>query len=79
MNQLEKDTEIQGNQNNLLEEKIKTEIDNTLGNAEEAEGVEAVLGHDLIDPHLRPGDAEEAEDKGGCAEQALCRVTDNVH
>jgi len=38
MNQLEKDTEIQGNQNNLLEEKIKTEVDNTLGMAEEAEG-----------------------------------------
>ena len=38
MNQLEKDTEIQGNQNNLLEEKIKTEIDNTLGMAEEVEG-----------------------------------------
>jgi hypothetical protein len=38
MNQLEKDTEIQGNQNSLLEEKIKNEIDNALGNAEEAEG-----------------------------------------
>ena len=38
MNQLEKDTEIKGNQNNLLEEKIKSEIDNTLGMAEEAEG-----------------------------------------
>ena len=38
MNQLEKETEAQNNQNNLLEEKVKKEVDNTLDNAEEAEG-----------------------------------------
>ena len=38
MNQLEKDTEIEGNNNNLLEEKIKVEVENALGMAEEGEG-----------------------------------------
>ena len=38
MNQLEKDTQIEGNKNNLLEEKIKTEVENTLGMAEEGDG-----------------------------------------
>ena len=38
MNQLEKDIEIQGNQNNLLEEKIKNEIDTALENVNEGEG-----------------------------------------
>ena len=38
MNQIEKDIETQNNQNNLLEEKVKKEIDNTLDTAEEADG-----------------------------------------
>jgi hypothetical protein len=38
MNQLEKDTEIEGNNNNLLEEKIKVEVENALNSAEEGEG-----------------------------------------
>ena len=38
MNQVEKDTEIEGNKNSLLEEKIKNEVENTLNMAEEGEG-----------------------------------------
>ena len=66
MNQLEKDTEIQGNQNNLLEEKIKTEIDNTLGNAEEAEGGKKKKGgaaDKKVEKKPEPKKAEAKKDK----------------
>ena len=38
LNQLEKDIPIEGNENKLLEEKIKKEVEDTLNNAEDAEG-----------------------------------------
>ena len=43
MNQVEKDTEIDGNKNNLLEEKIKTEVENTLNMAEDDGGKKKLM------------------------------------
>ena len=81
MNQLEKDTEIQGNQNNLLEEKIKKEIDNTLGMAEEAEGGKKKKGgaaYKKVEKKPDPKKLDPKKDKKQIEEEEKKKKEENI-
>ena len=69
MNQLEKDTEIEGNKNNLLEEKIKTEVENTLGMAEEGDGKKKKAGDKKPEKKPEAKKPEPKKDKKALEEE----------
>ena len=69
MNQLEKDTEIEGNKNNLLEEKIKTEVENTLGMAEEGDGKKKKGADKKQEKKPEPKKADPKKDKKALEEE----------
>ena len=69
MNQVEKDTEIDGNKNNLLEEKIKTEEENTLNMAEDDGGKKKKAGDKKQEKKPEAKKPEAKKDKKALEEE----------
>ena len=69
MNQVEKDTEIDGNKNNLLEEKIKIEVDNTLNMAEDDGGKKKKAGDKKQEKKPEAKKPEAKKDKKALEEE----------